>query len=163
ANIGFNCEVFSASRVSIGRQVLMAAYVYIIGGDHDFSDPAEAVLAQGRVSAGVGLSGGAWGGRGAGDLDGATRGRRALGGGGGGRGRGGARERGRGGRAGAGGGVAARAGWGAGEPEIVAVEPVPAPWPCRFSPSSRPARLESRVGTSSSPAPSSTPPARRVI
>src|SRR6476661_2495221 len=37
ANIGFNCEVFSASRVTVGKDVLMAAYGYIIGGDHDFS------------------------------------------------------------------------------------------------------------------------------
>ena len=44
ANIGFNCEVFSASRVTIGASVLMAAYGYVIGGDHDFSDPAKAVL-----------------------------------------------------------------------------------------------------------------------
>ena len=35
ANIGFNCEVFSASRVSIGRDTLLAAYAYLIGGDHD--------------------------------------------------------------------------------------------------------------------------------
>ena len=37
ANIGFNCELFSASRVTIGKDVLMAAYSYVIGGDHDFS------------------------------------------------------------------------------------------------------------------------------
>ena len=37
ANIGFNCEVFSASRVRIGRDTLLAAYCYVIGGDHDFS------------------------------------------------------------------------------------------------------------------------------
>ena len=53
ANVGFNCEIFSASRVTIGRMVLMAAYSYVIGGDHDFSDPVKAVLAQARVSAGV--------------------------------------------------------------------------------------------------------------
>src|SRR5204862_4269108 len=51
ANIGFNCELFSASRVVVGKDVLMAAYGYIIGGDHDFSDPAAAVLAQSRWSA----------------------------------------------------------------------------------------------------------------
>ena len=38
ANLGFNCEVFSASRVCIGANVLMAVYAYVIGGDHDFSD-----------------------------------------------------------------------------------------------------------------------------
>ena len=39
ANIGFNSEVFSASAVRIGSDTLIAAYCYIIGGDHDFSDP----------------------------------------------------------------------------------------------------------------------------
>ena len=53
ANVGFNCEVFSASRVTIGRDTLLAAYCYVIGGDHDFSDPSAPVLAQGRRSSGV--------------------------------------------------------------------------------------------------------------
>jgi acetyltransferase-like isoleucine patch superfamily enzyme len=70
ANIGFNCEVFSASRVTIGRAVLMAAYGYVIGGDHDFSDPAKAVLAQTRTSAGVIIGDGVWMGAGAKILDG---------------------------------------------------------------------------------------------
>src|SRR5581483_4010344 len=48
ANLGFNCEVFSASRVTIGERVLIAAYVYVVGGDHDFSDPGKSVLEQAR-------------------------------------------------------------------------------------------------------------------
>src|SRR3954453_19775710 len=39
ANVGFNCEIFSASTVTIGRDTLLAAYCYVIGGDHDCSDP----------------------------------------------------------------------------------------------------------------------------
>ena len=70
ANIGFNCELFSASRVTIGRSVLMAAYGYVIGGDHDFSDPAKAVLAQSRTSTGVVIGDGVWMGAGAKVLDG---------------------------------------------------------------------------------------------
>src|SRR3954467_13757238 len=70
ANIGFNCEVFSASRVTIGRDTLLAAYCYVIGGDHDFSDPAAAVLVQGRKSDGVSIGAGAWLGAGAKILDG---------------------------------------------------------------------------------------------
>jgi acetyltransferase-like isoleucine patch superfamily enzyme len=69
-NIGFNCELFSASRVTIGRSVLMAAYGYVIGGDHDFSDPAKAVLAQSRTSTGVVIGDGVWMGAGAKVLDG---------------------------------------------------------------------------------------------
>jgi len=78
ANLGFNCEVFSASRVTIGRAVLMAAYGYVIGGDHDFSDPAKAVLAQPRTSAGVVIGDGVWMGAGAKILDGVEIGALAV-------------------------------------------------------------------------------------
>jgi acetyltransferase-like isoleucine patch superfamily enzyme len=78
ANIGFNCEVFSASRVTIGANVLMAAYSYVIGGDHDFSNPTAAVLSQPRTSAGVAVGAGAWIGAGAKILDGVSIGERAI-------------------------------------------------------------------------------------
>lgn len=78
ANLGFNCEVFSASRVSIGAHVLMAAYTYVIGGDHDFSDPSAAVLSQARKSAGISIGDGAWTGAVAKILDGVTIGARAI-------------------------------------------------------------------------------------
>jgi acetyltransferase-like isoleucine patch superfamily enzyme len=78
ANIGFNCEVFSASRVTIGRGVLVAAYAYVIGGDHDFSDPSRSVLDQPRVSAGVTIGNGAWIGAGAKILDGVSIGGGAV-------------------------------------------------------------------------------------
>ena len=78
ANVGFNCEIFSASRVSIGAHVLMAAYSYVIGGDHDFSDPSRPVLDQTRRSAGVSIGDGAWIGAGAKILDGVTVGDGAI-------------------------------------------------------------------------------------
>jgi len=78
ANLGFNCEVFSASRVTIGKSVLMAAYCYIIGGDHDFSDPTRPVLEQQRKSAGVTVGDGAWMGAGAKILDGVAIGDGAV-------------------------------------------------------------------------------------
>lgn len=77
-NIGFNCEVFSASRVSIGRETLLAAYCYVIGGDHDWSDPTAPILAQGRTSEGVAIGAGAWLGAGAKILDGVSVGDRAI-------------------------------------------------------------------------------------
>ncbi len=78
ANLGFNCEVFSASRVTIGKRVLMAAYSYVIGGDHDFSDPSTSVLEQTRTSAGVAIGDGVWLGAGAKILDGVTLGDGAV-------------------------------------------------------------------------------------
>lgn len=78
ANIGFNCELFSASRVRIGHGTLLAAYTYVIGGDHDFSDLSRPVLEQGRKSAGVLVGDGAWIGAGAKLLDGVTVGDHAV-------------------------------------------------------------------------------------
>jgi acetyltransferase-like isoleucine patch superfamily enzyme len=78
ANVGFNCEIFSASRVRLGRDALVAAYCYLIGGDHDFSDPDEPVLAQGRRSTGITVGAGAWLGAGAKILDGVSIGDRAI-------------------------------------------------------------------------------------
>jgi acetyltransferase-like isoleucine patch superfamily enzyme len=77
-NIGFNCEVFSASRVTIGASSLIAAYSYIIGGDHDFSDPSVPVMGQPRKSAGVTIGAGVWLGAGAKILDGVTIGDHAI-------------------------------------------------------------------------------------
>jgi acetyltransferase-like isoleucine patch superfamily enzyme len=78
ANIGFNCEVFSASRVSIGPRALLAAYTYVIGGDHDISNTDKAVLDQSRRSAGVAIGEGAWLGAGAKILDGVNIGAHAV-------------------------------------------------------------------------------------
>jgi acetyltransferase-like isoleucine patch superfamily enzyme len=78
ANIGFNCEIFSASHVSIGARTLIAAYCYLVGGDHDFSDPTRSVLEQTRSSKGISVGEGAWLGAGATLLDGVTVGDRAI-------------------------------------------------------------------------------------
>jgi acetyltransferase-like isoleucine patch superfamily enzyme len=78
ANLGFNCELFSASRVTIGKDTLIAAYCYVIGGDHDVTDPSRPVLEQGRRSKGIIVGDGAWLGAGAKILDGVTIGDRAI-------------------------------------------------------------------------------------
>jgi acetyltransferase-like isoleucine patch superfamily enzyme len=78
ANVGFNCEIFSASRVEIGARTLVAAYCYFVGGDHDPSDAALAVLDQGRVSRGISVGEGAWFGAGVKVLDGVRIGNRAI-------------------------------------------------------------------------------------
>jgi acetyltransferase-like isoleucine patch superfamily enzyme len=78
ANIGFNCEIFSASRVRVGANALLAAYCYLIGGDHDFSDASRPVLEQARTSAGISVGEGAWLGAGATVLDGVDIGANAV-------------------------------------------------------------------------------------
>jgi len=60
ANLGFNCEVFSASRVRIGRSILMAAYTYLVGGDHLYDRVDIPVLEQGRTARGIDVDDNVW-------------------------------------------------------------------------------------------------------
>jgi acetyltransferase-like isoleucine patch superfamily enzyme len=60
ANIGFNCEIFSASRVHVGKNILMAAYTYLVGGDHLFDRTDIPVLQQGRTARGIDVGDGVW-------------------------------------------------------------------------------------------------------
>lgn len=60
ANIGFNCEIFSASRVRVGRAVLMAAYTYLVGGDHLYDRTDIPVLDQGRTARGIEVDDHVW-------------------------------------------------------------------------------------------------------
>jgi len=77
-NIGFNCEIMSASSVTVGKKTLIAAYSYIIGGDHEFSLPDKAVLDQGRTSKGIELGEAVWLGAGVKVLDGVKIGRNTI-------------------------------------------------------------------------------------
>jgi len=78
ANIGFNCEIFSAGDVRVGKDTLLAAYAYLVGGDHDFSNRSLAVSDQPRQGRGIAVGAGAWIGAGATVLDGVTVGDRAI-------------------------------------------------------------------------------------
>jgi acetyltransferase-like isoleucine patch superfamily enzyme len=60
ANIGFNCEIFSASRVRVGKSILMAAYTYLVGGDHLYDRTDIPVLEQGRTTRGIDVGDGVW-------------------------------------------------------------------------------------------------------
>lgn len=77
-NVGFNCEVFSASRVSIGQGTLLAAYTYLIGGDHDVSNRSVGISEQGRRSRGITVGEGVWLGARVSVLDGVSIGDRAI-------------------------------------------------------------------------------------
>lgn len=73
-NLGFHCEVFSGSTVTVGRQGLLAAYAYLVGGGHDFERSDLAVIEQPRLSRGIALGDNVWLGTGAKVLDGVTLG-----------------------------------------------------------------------------------------
>ncbi len=77
-NIGFNCEVFSGSRVAIGADTLLAAYCYLIGGGHDSEQLDVAIGQQGRSSRGIEAGQNCWFGAGAKVLDGVRVGSHAI-------------------------------------------------------------------------------------
>lgn len=60
ANLGFNCEIFSASRVRVGKSILMAAYTYLVGGDHLYDRVDIPVLEQGRTARGIEVDDHVW-------------------------------------------------------------------------------------------------------
>jgi len=60
ANLGFNCEAFSASRIRIGKNVLLAAYAYLVGGTHRFDRTDIPILFQERSSQGIEVDDNAW-------------------------------------------------------------------------------------------------------
>lgn len=60
ANLGFNCEIFSASRVRVGKSILMAAYTYLVGGDHLYDRVDIPVLEQGRTARGIDVDDHVW-------------------------------------------------------------------------------------------------------
>ena len=60
ANIGFNTEIFSASRVHVGKKVLIAAYTYLVGGDHLYDRVDIPVLDQARNARGIDVADHVW-------------------------------------------------------------------------------------------------------
>lgn len=77
-NIGFNSEIFSGSLVSLERDVLVAAYCYFIGGDHQSTDLKEAVNTQGASSKGIRVGEKSWFGANVKILDGVDIGSNAI-------------------------------------------------------------------------------------
>lgn len=77
-NIGFNCEIVSAAEVILGPRVLMAAYTYLIGADHDVQSAGTSVLEQGRRAFGIRVGEGSWFGAGVKVLDGVAIGSHSI-------------------------------------------------------------------------------------
>lgn len=79
ANLGFNCEIFSGgATVTVGRNVMMAAYSYLIGGGHEATSTEVSPLEQARTATGISVGDGAWIGAGALILDGVNLGEQAI-------------------------------------------------------------------------------------
>jgi len=70
SNLGFHCEIFSGSTVTVGAHALFAAQVYLVGGGHAFEASDAAVIEQPRTSHGILLGENVWLGTGAKVLDG---------------------------------------------------------------------------------------------
>jgi len=77
-NLGFHCEIFSGSRVTVGHHGLFAAQAYLVGGGHDFDRPDVPVIDQARTSKGITLQENVWLGTGAKVLDGVKIGKNVV-------------------------------------------------------------------------------------
>ena len=77
-NIGFNCNIFSGSSVCLGKNTLVAAYCYFIGGDHGVSDLNQTFYDQTSFSSGITVGENCWFGAGAKIQDGITVGANSL-------------------------------------------------------------------------------------
>jgi acetyltransferase-like isoleucine patch superfamily enzyme len=71
-NIGVNCDITSSNRVVLGDKTLVAAYAYIVGGDHVFDCADTPVMEQDRIGRGIEIGAECWVGAHAVVLDGTT-------------------------------------------------------------------------------------------
>jgi acetyltransferase-like isoleucine patch superfamily enzyme len=60
ANIGFNCAIFSCSRVRLGANSLVAGYTYVVGGDHIYDRVDKPITDQGRTAKGIEIDENVW-------------------------------------------------------------------------------------------------------
>jgi acetyltransferase-like isoleucine patch superfamily enzyme len=78
-NIAMNCVIQSGKTVQIGRNVLIAAYCYVIGGGTHRADRTDIpVIEQGQIIRGITIGDNAWLGAGATVMDGVDIGRDAI-------------------------------------------------------------------------------------
>ena len=77
-NVGFNVEIFSAARVRVGARTLIAAYTYLVGGDHLYDRTDIPVLHQGRTARGIDVGENCWLGAHVVVTDGSTIGRDVI-------------------------------------------------------------------------------------
>ncbi len=76
--MGFNCEIFSAHFVKLGKNIQIAAYSYLNGGTHDFSKLEIPVLEQERSGRGIIVEDNVWLAANAKILDGVVVGRDSI-------------------------------------------------------------------------------------
>ncbi|VEP16849.1 putative acetyltransferase [Hyella patelloides LEGE 07179] len=70
-NIAMNCFIQSAKEVKIGKNVLLAAYCYVIGGGNHETDRTDVpIIAQGQIVKGITIEDNCWIGAGVNILDG---------------------------------------------------------------------------------------------
>jgi len=77
-NMGFNCHIFSAKQVKVGKNTLIAANCYLIGGTHKFDLLDIAPIEQEREAKGIELKENIWLGANVQILDGVTIGRDSI-------------------------------------------------------------------------------------
>lgn len=77
-NVSAFCYIFSASRVRCGRNTLIAAYTYLVGGGHELDRTDVPIIEQARPSRGIAIGPNCWLGSGVTVLDGVAVGQDAV-------------------------------------------------------------------------------------
>jgi acetyltransferase-like isoleucine patch superfamily enzyme len=77
-NIGFNSMIFSGSNVSLGENTILASFVYLIGGGHDYTRTDIPIAEQDKPSLGISVGDNCWLGAGAKVFDGISIGEDSI-------------------------------------------------------------------------------------
>jgi len=77
-NIGFNSMIFSGSNVTLGENTILASFVYIIGGGHDYTRTDIPIAEQDKPSLGITIGGNCWLGAGVKVFDGVSIGEDSI-------------------------------------------------------------------------------------
>lgn len=77
-NLGFNCDIFSGKKIEIGKNTMIAAYVYFVAGNYSYDSPDTPATEMDTICKGIVVEESCWFGAKALILDGVTIGRNSI-------------------------------------------------------------------------------------
>ncbi len=77
-NLGFNCDIFSGKKIEIGKNTMIAAYVYFVAGNYAYDSPDTPATEMDTVCKGIVVGESCWFGAKALILDGVTIGKNSI-------------------------------------------------------------------------------------
>ena len=77
-NLGFNCDIFSGKKIEIGKNTMVAAYVYFVAGNYSYDSPDTPATEMDTICKGIHVEESCWFGAKALILDGITIGKNSI-------------------------------------------------------------------------------------